>query len=215
MCWYAHEDPYVPHETIVERMVGSTSSASNVHWVVNHNSYPCRNIVMDMIRMNQGHVDQCPIIDEEINELRPGFLIFWKISTNYYGMVAKITVNHYQKFNKYQQHCQYNVFVGILRWYLLTRFFSSLKPSVYTNKNIPSIYTKGITDGKIFKKQSSAMMWKFLWMILPDGITMGFKLGCSYSDVSTLSNRMADEFTNRNNLLVIVNIWPDHQPSPP
>jgi hypothetical protein len=31
---------------------------------------------MDMIRMNQGHVDQCPIIDEEINELRPGFLIF-------------------------------------------------------------------------------------------------------------------------------------------
>jgi hypothetical protein len=40
MYWYAHEEPYVPHDTIVERMFGSTFSASNVHWVVDDNSNP-------------------------------------------------------------------------------------------------------------------------------------------------------------------------------
>ena len=37
-------------------MVGSTSSASNVHEAVNDNTNPCRNMVMDAMRMNQGHV---------------------------------------------------------------------------------------------------------------------------------------------------------------
>jgi hypothetical protein len=36
-------------------MVGSTSSASNVHGVVNDNSNPYRNMVMDAMRMNQGN----------------------------------------------------------------------------------------------------------------------------------------------------------------
>jgi hypothetical protein len=40
---------------MVERMVGSTSSASNVHRVVDDNSNLYRNMVMDAIRMNQGH----------------------------------------------------------------------------------------------------------------------------------------------------------------
>ena len=31
--WYAHGKPFVPYETTVERMVWSTSSASNVHEV--------------------------------------------------------------------------------------------------------------------------------------------------------------------------------------
>jgi hypothetical protein len=35
MCWYAHGEPFGPHETMVERMVRSTSSASNVHGLVN------------------------------------------------------------------------------------------------------------------------------------------------------------------------------------
>ena len=35
------------------------------HEVVNDNSNPYRNIVMDAIRMNQGNVSQCSIVEEE------------------------------------------------------------------------------------------------------------------------------------------------------
>jgi len=44
MCWYAHRELFVRNESMVERMVGSTSSASNVHGVVNDNSNPYMNI---------------------------------------------------------------------------------------------------------------------------------------------------------------------------
>jgi hypothetical protein len=52
---------------MVESMVGSTSNASNVHGVVNDNNNPYRNMIMDAMRMNQGNVSQCPIIEEEPN----------------------------------------------------------------------------------------------------------------------------------------------------
>jgi hypothetical protein len=52
MCWYAHEKPFVPHETMVERMVWSTSSASNVYGVVNDNNNSYKIMVMDAMRMN-------------------------------------------------------------------------------------------------------------------------------------------------------------------
>jgi len=42
LCWYAHGESFVPHETMVERMVGSTSSANNVHGVETDNSNPYR-----------------------------------------------------------------------------------------------------------------------------------------------------------------------------
>jgi len=48
-------------------VVGSTSSASNVHEAANNNTNPYRNMVMDAMRMNQGNVSQCPIIKEEPN----------------------------------------------------------------------------------------------------------------------------------------------------
>jgi hypothetical protein len=48
-------------------MVGLTSNASNVHGVVDDNNNFYMNMVMDVIRMNQSHVGQCPIIDEEPN----------------------------------------------------------------------------------------------------------------------------------------------------
>ena len=48
-------------------MVGSTSSASNVHEAANDNINHYRNIVMDAIRMNQCNVSQCPIVEEEPN----------------------------------------------------------------------------------------------------------------------------------------------------
>ena len=69
LCWYAHGEPYIPHETMVERMVRSTSSASNTHRVVNDNNSPYKSMVMDAMRMNQGHANHCPIIDKD-------FLIF-------------------------------------------------------------------------------------------------------------------------------------------
>jgi hypothetical protein len=48
-------------------MVGSTSSSSNVHEVVDDNNNPYKNMVMDAMRINQDYADQCPIIDEEFN----------------------------------------------------------------------------------------------------------------------------------------------------
>jgi len=57
MCWYAHGEPFVPHETMVERIVETTYSASNVYGVVDDNSNPYRTMVMDAMRMNQGYAD--------------------------------------------------------------------------------------------------------------------------------------------------------------
>ena len=50
---------------MVQRTVGSTSSSSNLYGVVGNNNNPYMNMVMDTIRMNQGHAGQCSIIDEE------------------------------------------------------------------------------------------------------------------------------------------------------
>jgi hypothetical protein len=52
---------------MIKRIVGSTSSASNVHEVVNDNSNPYKIMVIDAMRMNQGNVSQCPIVEEELN----------------------------------------------------------------------------------------------------------------------------------------------------
>jgi hypothetical protein len=41
---------------MVERMVGSTSSSSNMHEVVDDNTNPYRNMVMDAMRITQGYV---------------------------------------------------------------------------------------------------------------------------------------------------------------
>jgi len=62
--WFANREPYVPHETMIEMIVGSTSSSSSVHGVVNNNNNPYRNMVMNVMRMNQGYTGECPIIDE-------------------------------------------------------------------------------------------------------------------------------------------------------
>jgi hypothetical protein len=94
MCWYAHEEPYVPHDTMVEKMVGSNSSSSNVHGVVDDNSNHHRTIIMYTIRMNQGHVGQYLIVDEESNTNTTMFFNLLKILTNHYGMVAQIIVSY-------------------------------------------------------------------------------------------------------------------------
>jgi hypothetical protein len=66
LCWYTYGEPFVPHETMQEMMVGSTSNISNVHGVVDNNNNLYRTMVTmvsDAIRMNQGHVGKCPVID--------------------------------------------------------------------------------------------------------------------------------------------------------
>jgi hypothetical protein len=52
LCWFAHGEPYVPYETMVERMVGSTSSSSNVYRVVDDNNNLFRRMVIDAMKMN-------------------------------------------------------------------------------------------------------------------------------------------------------------------
>jgi len=65
--WYAHGEVFVRNKSMGERVVGSTSSASNMQGVANDNSDPYRNMVIDAMRMNQGNVSQCPIVEEETN----------------------------------------------------------------------------------------------------------------------------------------------------
>jgi hypothetical protein len=81
MCWYAYGEPYVPYDTMVERMVGSNSSSTNVHGVIDDNSNHHRNIVMDTMRINQGHVTRskslmsypkCRSVEVINNPARPG-----------------------------------------------------------------------------------------------------------------------------------------------
>ncbi|KAL9362689.1 hypothetical protein Peur_045474 [Populus x canadensis] len=67
MCWYAHGELFVPDESMEEQVVGSTSSASNMHEVENKNSNPYRNMVMDAMRMSEANVRECPIVEEEPN----------------------------------------------------------------------------------------------------------------------------------------------------
>ena len=67
MCWYAYEEPYVPHDTMVERMIGSTFNASNVHGIVYNNTTRYKNMVMKAMRMNQDYASQFLIVDEELN----------------------------------------------------------------------------------------------------------------------------------------------------
>ena len=65
MCWFAHGKPYVPYETMVERMVGSTYRSNNVHGVVDNNSNLYKTMVMNVMRMNQSYIGECPIINEK------------------------------------------------------------------------------------------------------------------------------------------------------
>jgi hypothetical protein len=53
LCWYTYKELFVRNKSMIERMVGLTSSANNVHGVVNDNSNPYRNMIMDAMRMNQ------------------------------------------------------------------------------------------------------------------------------------------------------------------
>jgi hypothetical protein len=51
--WYTHGELFLRNESMIEKMIRSISSASNVYEVVNDNNNPYRNIVTNaMILMN-------------------------------------------------------------------------------------------------------------------------------------------------------------------
>jgi hypothetical protein len=62
-CCSAHVQPFVSYKTMVDRMVGSTSSANNMHGVVDDNSNPYSTMVMDAMRMNQCYADVTRFFD--------------------------------------------------------------------------------------------------------------------------------------------------------
>jgi len=96
LCWYVHGELFVPDESMEEQVVGSTSSASNMHEVGNENSNPYRNMVMDAMRMSEGNVRECPIAEEEPNTdatrffdlLRDSNELLWDGCTNYSKLSA-------------------------------------------------------------------------------------------------------------------------------
>ena len=78
--WYAHGELFLPNKRMVKRLVRSTSSASNMHEVENDNSNLYRNIVMDAMRMSEGNVSECPIVEEEPNADATRFFDMFKDS---------------------------------------------------------------------------------------------------------------------------------------
>jgi len=73
----------------------STFNASNVHGIVHNNTTHYKNMVMDAMRMNQNHVGQFPVVDEEPNADAARFFNILKDFDKQYMMVAKITVNYW------------------------------------------------------------------------------------------------------------------------
>ena len=64
---FALRKPYVPNKTILERIVGITSSCSNIYEVVDDNSNHYRNIMMDALKMNHGYSGEDLSVDEKLN----------------------------------------------------------------------------------------------------------------------------------------------------
>jgi hypothetical protein len=72
---------------MIQRIVESTSNSSSVYGVADDNSNPYRNMIMHVMRMNQGYTGECPIIDKEPNsDMTSFFFIFLKTSMNHYGI---------------------------------------------------------------------------------------------------------------------------------
>ena len=45
MCWFAHWEEFVPHKIMVEKMIGLTSSSSNMNGVIDANNIFYMNIL--------------------------------------------------------------------------------------------------------------------------------------------------------------------------
>ena len=120
LCWFAYRKPYVPYETMVERMIESTSISSNVHEVVDDNNNPYINMVMGEMRMNQGYADECSIVYEEPNADATRFFYLlkdsdkplWDGCTNHnklwvVAQVFTIKSNHEQSEASYDRNVEW------------------------------------------------------------------------------------------------------------
>jgi hypothetical protein len=56
LCLLTYREPYVPYETMIERIVWSTYSSSNVHGVIDDNSNHYRSMIIDEIMVMQMNV---------------------------------------------------------------------------------------------------------------------------------------------------------------
>ena len=52
LCWFIHEEPYIPYKTMLEMIVGLIFISNNIHEVVDGNSYCYRSMVMNAMRIN-------------------------------------------------------------------------------------------------------------------------------------------------------------------
>ena len=77
--WFTHKEPYVPYGTMLEMIVGSTSSSNNIHKVVYDNSN-YRSMVMDVIEINHSYSCEGSHVDGEPNIDAIKFLEFLKDS---------------------------------------------------------------------------------------------------------------------------------------
>jgi hypothetical protein len=57
--WFAHGEPYVTYEIMLEMIVGSTFASNNMHGFVRETPNLYRSIVIDAIRMNQDYSSEC------------------------------------------------------------------------------------------------------------------------------------------------------------
>ena len=56
LCLLTYREPYIPYETMIERIVWSTYSSSNVHGVIDDNSNHYRSMIIDEIMVMQMNV---------------------------------------------------------------------------------------------------------------------------------------------------------------
>jgi len=67
MCWFPHEEHYAPYEIMLERIVGSTSSSSNIYRVVDDNDNHYKIMVIYAIEMNHSYLDEDSCVDKKPN----------------------------------------------------------------------------------------------------------------------------------------------------
>ena len=67
MCLFALGEFYVPNNTILERIVGTTSSCNNIYEVLDDNSNHYISIMMDVMRMNHDYSGEDLSVDEKPN----------------------------------------------------------------------------------------------------------------------------------------------------
>jgi hypothetical protein len=51
--WFTHNEPYVPYKTMLEKIVGSTSSSSNIYEVIDDNNNCYRSMVIIKYNRNK------------------------------------------------------------------------------------------------------------------------------------------------------------------